>query len=210
MLHSYTYYTSPIHPKPVTIKPMRTIAFVTGNVRKIEEASAILQPYNIAVEQLPLDVVEIQHHDPIEITKAKAQAAYKIAGRPIVVNDSTWQIPTLGGFPGGYMKDVANWLSADDFLALMRSKQDTRILLREVVAYCDGDNLQLFTADFTGHFITEPRGKAGVSFNSVVVMDYAGGKTIAESFDARDTQNMQPQPKQNVHWQKFAEWFAAQ
>ena len=49
---------------------------------------------------------EIQHHDPLKITEAKVKSAYEKAGQPVVVNDSSWEIPVLGGFPGGYMKDV--------------------------------------------------------------------------------------------------------
>ena len=85
---------------------MKQITFVTGNSRKFEEASSVLQQYGVTVEQLQLDIDEIQHHDPLEITKAKACAAYQKAGRPVVVNDTSWKIPALNGFPGGYMKDV--------------------------------------------------------------------------------------------------------
>ncbi|MDO4712451.1 MAG: non-canonical purine NTP pyrophosphatase [Candidatus Saccharibacteria bacterium] len=82
------------------------IAFITGNPRKAEEATAVLATYDVAVEIMALDIDEIQHHDPLEITKAKARAAYQKAKRPIVVNDVSWEIPALNGFPGGYMKDV--------------------------------------------------------------------------------------------------------
>lgn len=54
---------------------MKQITFVTGNSRKFEEASSVLRQYGVAVEQLQLDIDEIQHHDPLEITKAKARTA---------------------------------------------------------------------------------------------------------------------------------------
>ena len=108
---------------------MKTITFITGNPYKLEEAKSVLKGYGIIVEPLQTNIDEIQHHDPLKITEAKVKSAYEKAGRPVVVNDSSWEIPALGGFPGGYMKDVANWFTAEDFLALMKDKNDRRIYI---------------------------------------------------------------------------------
>lgn len=102
---------------------MKEIIFVTGNPRKIEEATAVLAKYDTKMEAKSLDINEIQHSDPRQISETKAREAYKKLGKPIVVNDSFWEIPALGGFPGGYMKEVNAWLSAQDFLNLMRDKK---------------------------------------------------------------------------------------
>ena len=91
------------------------INLVTGNPRKIEEATATLSQYDIAVEIIDLDIDEIQHRDPLKITEAKVRTAYEKVGKPVVVNDSNWEVPALGGFPGGYMKDIAHWLTPEDF-----------------------------------------------------------------------------------------------
>ena len=77
----------------------------------------------------------------LKITEAKVKLAYEKVDLPVVVNDSSWEIPALGGFPGCYMKDVANWFTAEDFLALMKDKNDRRIILHDVVAYFDGEPL---------------------------------------------------------------------
>ncbi len=183
----------------------KKITFATGNPRKLEEAAAVLKNYDIAVESLQLDIDEIQHHDPLKITEAKARTAYEKVGKPVVVNDSNWEVPALGGFPGGYMKDVVNWFTAEDFLALMKDKNDRRIILHDVVAYCDGDKLKVFRFDRDGVFVSKPRGE-GVSMNQVVSMEGSGGLTIAEEFAHHcndkniDLDNFQ-------HWQKFGSWF---
>ena len=131
--------------------------------------------------------------------------AYEKAGQPVVVNDSSWEIPALGGFPGGYMKDVANWFTAEDFLALMKDKNDRRIILHDVVAYCDGDKLKVFTFDRYGVFVSEPRGE-GVLMNQVVSMEGSGGLTIAEEF-AHRCNDKKIDPANFQHWQKFGSWF---
>lgn len=182
---------------------MNQITFVTGNANKFYEASNICREYDIALEQSQLDIDEIQHHNPQKITEAKARAAYKMVGAPVVVNDSSWAIPALGGFPGGYMKDVAAWLNEQDFLALMKDKTDRSIILTEVVAYCDGTQTKLFTFQRHGTIIDAPRGTSPTSFNAVVVMD-GDGMTIAEKLAdksrAVDVKNYQ-------HWREFAEWY---
>lgn len=156
---------------------------------------------------MQFDIEEIQHYNPLEITKAKVRAAYEKASQSVVVNDSSWEIPALGGFPGGYMKDVANWFTAEDFLALMKDKNDRRIILHDVVAYFDGEQLKLFISDQTGVFINEPRSE-GTSMNQVVSMEDSGGLTIAEEFALRHD-GAEINPDHFQHWQKFGEWFIA-
>lgn len=185
----------------------KKIAFITGNPHKLEEAKSVLKNYEIVVESLQFDIEEIQHYNPLEITKAKVRAAYEKAGQSVVVNDSSWEIPALGGFPGGYMKDVVNWFTAEDFLALMKDKNDRRIILHDVVAYFDGEQLKLFISDQTGVFINEPRGE-GTSMNQVVSMEDSGGLTIAEEFALRHD-GAEINPCHFQHWQKFGEWFTA-
>ena len=185
----------------------KKIAFITGNPHKLEEAKSVLKNYEIVVESLQFDIEEIQHYNPLEITKAKVRAAYEKAGQSVVVNDSSWEIPALGGFPGGYMKDVVNWFTAEDFLALMKDKNDRRIILHDVVAYFDGEQLELFIYDQTGVFINEPRGE-GTSMNQVVSMENSGGLTIAEEFAHRHD-GVEINPSHFQHWQKFGEWFTA-
>lgn len=183
----------------------KKITFITGNPHKLEEAKSVLKNYEIVVESLQFDIEEIQHYNPLEITKAKVRAAYEKAGQSVVVNDSSWEIPALGGFPGGYMKDVVNWFTAEDFLALMKDKNDRRIILHDVVAYFDGEQLKLFISDQTGVFINQSRGK-GTSMNQVVSMEDSGGLTIAEEFALRHD-GAEINPSHFQHWQKFGEWF---
>ncbi|MDO4773538.1 MAG: non-canonical purine NTP pyrophosphatase [Candidatus Saccharibacteria bacterium] len=184
---------------------MRSVRFATGNQRKIEEASSVLAQYGIVINPVSLSIDEIQHTNPIKITEHKVKAAYEALGCPLVVNDSSWEIPALSGFPGGYMKDIAQWLTAEDFLRLMDGRQDRRIILHDVVAYYDGNSVELFAYDQTGVIIEAPRGN-GLSMNQVVVMNNGNDLTIAEEF-AQRSQGASINPEAYQHWQSFARWF---
>lgn len=104
------------------------------------------------------------------------------------------------------MKDVASWFGAEDFLALMRNKDDQRIILHDVVVYYDGVELKIFEFTQPGTFVDRPRGE-GLSMNTVVSMQNSDGLTIAEEF-ARRKKDGTIDPKNYQHWQKFGEWFA--
>lgn len=185
---------------------MTAILFATGNSRKITEATATLAPFDLTIEPIKVEIDEIQHHDPAEITKAKARAAYAATGRPVVVSDTSWSIPALGGFPGGYMKDVGQWFVADNWLALMAGQADKRILCHEHVAYCHGENVQHFLQTYEGRFVDEARGReqGDESFERVVIL--YGDKTMAEQLADGEVASA---GEELGHWRQFAKWLAA-
>ena len=182
---------------------MKTIIFATGNQRKIIEATNKLEPFNIEVESREVEIDEIQHHDPMEITKAKARAAYDAIHEPVVVNDTSWSIPALGGFPGGYMKDVAEWWTPEDWIKIMSDRDDQTILCHENIVYFDGEKLQHFTTTYEGYFSNKSRGKHGNSIDKVTCL--YGDKTLAEGHDEKGTAS---NGIELGHWKQFGEWFA--
>lgn len=182
---------------------MHKVLFVTGNKRKIWQANDTLRRYGIETEPVELDIQEIQSHNPIEITVAKAHEAYKQSKRSLVVCDHTWSIPALKGFPGGYMKDINLWFEPEDWLALMKDKSDRRAILIETVVYYDGENEQQFSVEFQAKFIDEARGKGTFSGERVVIFD-GFTETIAERIDAGE----HARDMHKSAWQKFGEWYS--
>lgn len=182
---------------------MKTVRFATGNARKISEATATLAPFTITVVPTKVDTHEIQHADPAEITKAKAKAAYAVLGEPVVVSDTSWMIPALGGFPGGYMKDIEAWWSVDNWLDIMKRHDDRRIFCLEHVAYYDGETLAHFVQEYQGEFAHEPRGRVAddESFEQIVCL--YGGETMAEQLERGDIASA---GETLGHWQQFGEW----
>lgn len=186
---------------------MKEIIFATGNPRKIEEANKTLKDYDIVVKPIKIDINEMQHQDSAEITKAKARAAYELTNQPIVVSDTSWEIPVLGGFPGGYMKDVSAWFDAKDWISLMSRHLDKTIYCHEHIAYFDGEELRHFVSTYKGKFIDEPRGRidANESIERVVILygnltmaEYLANGSIASAGEVLD------------HWKQFGEWFTGQ
>ena len=181
---------------------MKQVILATGNQRKVREASETLAPFEITVIVKPVEAEEIQHHDPAEITKAKAKAAYAVLQEPVVVQDTSWAIPALGGFPGGYMKDVASWLTPEDWIAMTSRHEDKTIICLEHVAYYDGKELHHFQSSYTGTIIDESRGEDGDSIDKVVVL--FDNQTMAEMHDRGKLATASIVLE---HWKQFGEWY---
>lgn len=178
---------------------MKTVLFATGNERKIKEAIAGCIGFNIKIEQIKVDIDEIQSHDPLRISIHKVNSVFKKLKKPVIISDTSWNIPALKGFPGGYMKDVAEWFSSEDFLDLMKRRKDKRISFTETLVYKDDSQTKIFSKKFWGKFAASPKG-TGNSIERVAEFD---GFTIGER---RDQGKLSHDPKDYI-WVEFARWF---
>jgi non-canonical purine NTP pyrophosphatase (RdgB/HAM1 family) len=182
-----------------------SLAFVTGNARKFRDLQAACAPFDIPVEQLALPVVEIQSHDPEEIAAAKAKQAYKLAGRPVIVNDTYWNFIALRGFPGAFMSYVTEWLRPEDFLTLMKDKTDRTVSCTDTLVYYDGKRSKVFGQTTWGKVATAVQGN-GQSISQVVIID-GEQKTIAEVEEREGRSCIDPD---NNLWVDFAKWYKLQ
>lgn len=179
---------------------MKTLLFATGNDRKFKEALAGCDGFDIKVEQVKVDIDEIQSHDPIKISLNKVKSVYEILKKPVVISDTSWKIPALNNFPGGYMKDVAEWFTPEDFLNLVKYKDDKRVCFTETLVYQDEKETKIFTKEFWGTFSDTPKG-SGLSIEQVAQFN---GSTIGER---RDEGKLSHDPKDYI-WIELAKWFS--
>lgn len=182
------------------------LAFISGNGHKFRDLKAVCDPLGIEVEQLDLPVDEIQSHDTEKIALHKAKQAYKLAGRPVIVQDTFWNILALRGFPGAFMSYVGEWLKPEDILALMAGKPDRTIIRTHTVVYYDGKRSKIFSKDFTGTLSHEPRGNSRYIIDQLVITT---GQTMtnAEVREATGESSISPQESA---WQDFAKWYNLQ
>jgi len=115
------------------------LTFVTTNPGKIHEAETYLDD---PIEQLDFDYPEVQADDLATVAAHGARAAYRHAGRPVVVDDSGLTIDALGGFPGPYSSYVEDKLGIERVWELTRQEDDRSAAFRGVVAYCDGEDFE--------------------------------------------------------------------
>lgn len=107
--------------------PTPLFTFITTNAEKIKSAKHYLDPLNIPFSTQSLDLTEIQSSSIEEIAKFKAHQAFAILKKPVLVSDHGWAFHALNGFPGAYMKEVNKWFTPQDFLNLLKDKQDRSV-----------------------------------------------------------------------------------
>lgn len=182
---------------------MKYITLATTNQRKIGEAKAGLDDFGIEVRPIKLDITEIQSADPVAIAKHKAKEAFRLTKKAVTVTDTSWSIPALGGFPGGYMKDVATWFRPEDFINLIKDYDDRRVSFTETIVYQDAEQTKIFSQEFVGQIAETPRGDTAWSIEQIAEFD---GFTIAER---RNQGRFSHDPKDYI-WYKFGEWFVGE
>lgn len=178
------------------------VSYVTSNPGKFENAKKFFAPYNIEVEQLALKVEEIQSSDSIEIATAKAQSAYNIKKLPLFVNDASWIIPSLKGFPGPFMKYMNQWFEPRDFINLMKDKTDRRIILRDSIVYIDETGYKIFTHDHEGIFLEDVSPFEYQNPSEVVISLSKNHKSIAE--EKKNGSSFIED--EDLVWKQFASW----
>ncbi len=187
---------------------METIYFATTNKDKIKIAYTACSDVGLVIKPVSLEIDEIQGEDPEEIVRDKAQRAYDQLGMPVVVSDDTWDIPSLKGFPGAYMKSINYWFTPEDFLRLMDGIEYRKIILHQYLAYTDGSVTEIFKNDIPGQIINDARGNNVKSPSmTVIVLDSDNGKTIAEVLEQGEEVLTARYKNQPDVWHEFIKWY---
>ena len=182
---------------------MKSITYITGNMGKYENAKVFLGKYDIEVRQQKLSLDEIQGDDAVAITVRKARDAYAQLGRPLFVNDASWIIPSLNGFPGPYMRNMVEWFTMDDILTLMAHKTDRTVILRDTIVYIDDQGEHVFTHDTVGSILAEPAGEPRCPFITQIFSLRKDGKSISEDSTVGFSE------EEAVLWDEFGTWLSS-
>ena len=176
------------------------ILYITSNQNKIVTATRLLEPFGVKVEGLKVDgIIEPQTENIEEISIIKAKQAFEKVKKPLIVSDGSWIIPALKGFPGPYMAFVNKWFTSEDFLNLMKEKDNREIILRECVTYIDKDQIKTFISDTKALFVEKESGKATPI--DQVISFREDGKTIAQC----ENEGL-PRIPQSDLWDEVGEW----
>ncbi len=146
----------------------KTLTIVTSNPGKLQEWQRLF-PKEYKLESAALDLVEIQHLDPVVVTKDKARRAYKKLRKPVIVDDVSAGLDELKGLPGTFMKYFEDALGSSALFRLAGNKSAT-CFVTAVAAYYDGKNSLHGIGTVRGK-VLDPKGKVGWGFDFVFVPD---------------------------------------
>ncbi|EKD57249.1 MAG: hypothetical protein ACD_57C00362G0003 [uncultured bacterium] len=151
------------------------LVVVTTSKDKIAEINQILGTnHKIST----LDIPEIQSLDLDEVISHKAEDAYKIINKPVLVEDISLEIKALKGLPGTFIKFFLQTVGTEGTVKMIGSaKTDTKVTA--AVAIYDGKDLRIFKGTIYGTLSPKNRGPYGFGFDKIFIpRDYT--KTFAQ------------------------------
>ncbi len=154
---------------------MSSLVFVTGNASKAKEAQQIL---GVPVIVQTLELNEIQSLDLDDIARKKAEDAYRIVQKPLIVDDVGLYISAWNRFPGPFIKYLLAEGGNELLLKMLHREKNTSATVICTIGYHDGNTVHVLRGEVTGK-IVEPRGEGGWGFDPVFE-EKTTGKTFAE------------------------------
>ncbi|VVC97270.1 inosine triphosphate pyrophosphatase [Leptidea sinapis] len=150
----------------------KTLTFVTGNIKKLEEIKAILgNSFPLDVTNYKLDLPELQGEID-EVSIKKCQEAARILNKPVVVEDTSLCFNALKGLPGPYIKWFLEKLKPEGLHKLLTGWEDKSAEAVCTFAYSSGieGDVQLFQGKTSGT-IVYPRGTRDFGWDCIFQPD---------------------------------------
>ncbi len=171
---------------------------------KFNTAKDVCSKRNIELVQKNIDITEIQEEDAKKVAIDKANKAYDIIQKPVVITDDSWGFTGLNGFPGVYMHSVNEWFSAEDFLRLTLPLKNREVIFTQHLIYSDGQQQKVFKRTSKGTLLKEIRGESSHPCLTIISLDRESGKSIAESYDPKKDKS--GRIAANI-WREFLDWY---
>lgn len=152
------------------------IYLVTGNASKLREWQRLF-PADYELQAVDIDLPEIQSLDTAEIIKDKAQRAYDVVNKPVIVEDVSAGLDELGGLPGPFIKFFEQRLGRDALHQLSKPGK-TKATISITVCYYDGHDFVVAGSDIRGNAVAA-QGDNGFGFDLCFVPD-GHAKTFAQ------------------------------
>jgi non-canonical purine NTP pyrophosphatase (RdgB/HAM1 family) len=124
------------------------IIFATSNKGKVASMRRHIKRLgvDIAITQLPMELIEPQADTSTDVARAKAEQAYKQLGKAVLVDDSSFHISALGGFPGPYIKYMLTTIGVEGIIGFMKGREDRSAYFLSSLVYIDDmGNEHVFT-----------------------------------------------------------------
>lgn len=121
---------------------VKEIYFVTGNEHKFHEVKQWLNeldPY-IDLKQAAVDLPEIQSLDVEEIARLKAREAWRLIGKPVLIDDGGIYLEQYHKFPGALTKYIFQGIGLEGIWLL--AKNNPRAYFANCLVYATSETEQ--------------------------------------------------------------------
>jgi non-canonical purine NTP pyrophosphatase (RdgB/HAM1 family) len=152
------------------------ILFATNNEHKAKVIRSIL---NRRVQQIKLDLPEIQAIDVQEVIEQKARAAYRLVGKPVLVEDTSLSLDAWNGLPGALIRWFLETVGNQGICQMLTSYEQLAAKAETCLGFFDGQEFVSFSGVIKGQITRSPQGNNGFGWDSIF-MPKGWNKTFAE------------------------------
>ena len=152
------------------------LTMVTSNINKAREVAEFFGGV-LDVTHIPLEIPELRSDNVEVISRQKAQYAYNQLHTPLIVDDTSFSIDVLKGFPGPYAAFVLDSIGNTGILKLMKDVENRNAHFTTVIAFADEYGIRHFSGTIHGRIIPVPRGNGGFGYDPILEIN---GQTLAE------------------------------
>ena len=143
------------------------IVLVTGNAGKLAEARRL--SVGLELEAADIDLPEIQALDLRAVALAKAEEAWRLLRRPLIVEETGLELAALNGFPGALVKWMLAAVGAEGIADVALKAGDPRAAARSILIYRhEGGTIESCGAT-RGELVLPARGSGGFGWDPVFV-----------------------------------------
>ena len=149
---------------------------VSSNAEKAREVEEFFGG-TLEVTHVSLDIPELRSEDVIEISRQKAKYAFDHLLSPLIVDDTSFSIDALKGFPGPYAAYVLQTIGNAGILKIMKDVEDRNAHFTTAIAFADSNGIRVFSGTIHGRIVMIPRGREGFGYDPIFEFE---GRTLAE------------------------------
>lgn len=141
---------------------MTKLTVVTGNPNKAKEIGMIL-----GQEVVPhkLDIPELQSLELRKVVEAKARAAWGQLKTPVLVEDVSFALDAMKGFPGTFVKFWEDNVGYDLAAEIAEKIGNDGVVVSCGVGYCDGGEVLYSEGSIAGSIVPRRGGEGGFGFD---------------------------------------------
>lgn len=137
---------------------MNDLYFLSSNVDKYKEMRVALRRRGILLRFRKRRLSEVQSDSLNYIALEKCKTAFKIASKPVIVEDDGLFIQGLGGFPGPYSSYIFKTIGNRGILKLLSGSSNRSALFKSVLVYTDGETTRRFVGKIIGRISLKATG----------------------------------------------------
>jgi XTP/dITP diphosphohydrolase len=138
-----------------------------------EKLSAGSDAPRFTVLEAKPNLIEIQSIEVVNVIVTKALDALRKLGRPVLIEDSSYEIAALGNYPGALYSSTEKTITNAGLCKLMEGKEDRRVKMKIGVGFADeqGENVHVLVGELLGRIPSEPQGPDNFGYDNILIPD---------------------------------------